>query len=67
MEFYFLLLMQSTLPPQMAELQRLRCRVAFEALRFRKEVQELGFRMVQRLSTKAILSIFSLCFKYVNL
>lgn len=41
--------LQSTLPPQMAELQRLRCRVAFEALRFRKEVQELGFRMVQRL------------------
>lgn len=41
--------LQSMLPPQMAELQRLRCRVAFEALRFRKEVQELGFRMVQRL------------------
>ncbi|KAI5057238.1 hypothetical protein GOP47_0027253 [Adiantum capillus-veneris] len=41
--------LQSMLPPQLAEYQRLRCRVAFEALRFRKEVQELGFRMVQRL------------------
>ncbi|MCO5613250.1 hypothetical protein L7F22_067526 [Adiantum nelumboides] len=41
--------LQSMLPPQFAEYQRLRCRVAFEALRFRKEVQELGFRMVQRL------------------
>ncbi|KAH7426267.1 hypothetical protein KP509_11G093000 [Ceratopteris richardii] len=41
--------LQSLLPAQMVEYQRLRCRVAFEALRFRKEVQELGFRMVQRL------------------
>ncbi|KAH7435940.1 hypothetical protein KP509_06G084800 [Ceratopteris richardii] len=41
--------LQSKLPEQMVDYQRLRCRVAFEALRFRKEVQELGFRMVQRL------------------
>ncbi|KAI5316494.1 hypothetical protein L3X38_036201 [Prunus dulcis] len=41
--------LQSILPPGMAELQRLRCRVAFHALQFRPEIQILGHRMVERL------------------
>ncbi|KAH9331172.1 hypothetical protein KI387_003280, partial [Taxus chinensis] len=41
--------LQALLPPSLAEYQRLRCRVAFHALRFRAEVQELGIRIVQRL------------------
>ncbi|GLJ18130.1 hypothetical protein SUGI_0320260 [Cryptomeria japonica] len=41
--------LQAHLPPSLSEIQRLRCRVAFHALRFRPEVQELGFRIVQRL------------------
>lgn len=41
--------LQAILPANLAEHQRLRCRVAFEALQFRNEVKELGFRMVQRL------------------
>lgn len=42
-------LFQSLLPANLAEYQRLRCRVAFKALQFRREVNELGLRMVQRL------------------
>ncbi|WVZ18535.1 hypothetical protein V8G54_005857 [Vigna mungo] len=37
--------LQSTLPTGMAEIQRLRCRVAFHALQFRPEIQALGRRM----------------------
>ncbi|KAL4185678.1 hypothetical protein AMTRI_Chr10g231900 [Amborella trichopoda] len=37
------------LPSYLEELQRLRCRVSFHALRFRREVQELGNRIVRRL------------------
>ncbi|RVW31847.1 Protein embryo sac development arrest 30 [Vitis vinifera] len=40
---------QSILPPSMSEYQRLRCRVAFQALHFRPEIQVLGRRMVERL------------------
>jgi len=32
----------------MAEIQRLRCRVAFHALQFRPEIQMLGRRMVHK-------------------
>ncbi|RDY10910.1 hypothetical protein CR513_04492, partial [Mucuna pruriens] len=41
--------LQSILPPSMAEIQRLRCRVAFHALQFRPEIQMLGRRMVHKL------------------
>uniref|UniRef100_A0A6N2LFN3 O-fucosyltransferase family protein n=1 Tax=Salix viminalis TaxID=40686 RepID=A0A6N2LFN3_SALVM len=37
------------LPPHLDEYQRLRCRVAFHALRFRQEVQELATKMLHRL------------------
>ncbi|KAK2391762.1 rhamnogalacturonan I rhamnosyltransferase [Trifolium repens] len=33
----------------MAEIQRLRCRVSFQALQFRPEIQMLGRRMVNKL------------------
>ncbi|KAG6750750.1 hypothetical protein POTOM_045260 [Populus tomentosa] len=39
----------SILPPSMSEFQRLRCRVAFHALKFRREIQMVGQLMVQRL------------------
>ncbi|XP_015962598.1 O-fucosyltransferase 27 [Arachis duranensis] len=41
--------LQSILPPHFEEYQRLRCRVAFHALRFRQEVQDLSARILQRL------------------
>ncbi|KAJ6808764.1 uncharacterized protein M6B38_165495 [Iris pallida] len=41
--------LESILPPNMAEYQRLRCRVAFHALQFRPEIQALGNQMVERL------------------
>ncbi|XP_061364070.1 protein EMBRYO SAC DEVELOPMENT ARREST 30 [Gastrolobium bilobum] len=41
--------LQSILPPSMAEIQRLRCRVSFHALQFRPEIQMLGRRMVHKL------------------
>lgn len=41
--------LQSVLPPTMSEFQRLRCRVAFHALQFRREIKLLGRRMVERL------------------
>ncbi|AES72618.2 auxin-independent growth promoter-like protein [Medicago truncatula] len=41
--------LQSVLPPTMAEIQRLRCRVSFQALQFRPEIQMLGHRMVNKL------------------
>ncbi|KAH7666716.1 GDP-fucose protein O-fucosyltransferase protein [Dioscorea alata] len=41
--------LESILPPNMAEYQRLRCRVAFHALQFRPEILALGNRMVERL------------------
>ncbi|TKY74022.1 GDP-fucose protein O-fucosyltransferase [Spatholobus suberectus] len=41
--------LQSILPSSMAEIQRLRCRVAFHALQFRPEIQMLGHRMVHKL------------------
>ncbi|KAJ6434106.1 hypothetical protein OIU84_017753 [Salix udensis] len=41
--------LQSILPPSMFEFQRLRCRVAFHALKFRREIQMVGQLMVQRL------------------
>ncbi|KAK4783426.1 hypothetical protein SAY86_007800 [Trapa natans] len=41
--------LQAILPPQFEEYQRLRCRVAFHALRFREEVEELAAKILQRL------------------
>ncbi|KAL1538833.1 O-fucosyltransferase 27 [Salvia divinorum] len=41
--------LQALLPPQLEEYQRLRCRVAFHALKFREEVQELASRILYRL------------------
>ncbi|CAK7335253.1 unnamed protein product [Dovyalis caffra] len=41
--------LQAILPPNLEEYQRLRCRVAFHALRFRQEVQELATKMLNRL------------------
>ncbi|RAL40822.1 hypothetical protein DM860_008520 [Cuscuta australis] len=41
--------LQSTLPPPLMEYQKLRCRVAFHALRFREEVQELAVKILNRL------------------
>ncbi|XP_068669164.1 LOW QUALITY PROTEIN: protein EMBRYO SAC DEVELOPMENT ARREST 30-like [Aristolochia californica] len=41
--------LQSILPSSMAEYQRLRCRVAFHALKFRSEIRDLGLRIVERL------------------
>ncbi|KAL8166695.1 hypothetical protein V2J09_008194 [Rumex salicifolius] len=41
--------LQDILPPNMIEYQRLRCRVAFQALRFRPEILALGHQMVERL------------------
>lgn len=41
--------LQSILPPDMDEYQKLRCRVAFHALHFRPEIQDLGKLMVKRL------------------
>uniref|UniRef100_A0A7N0T8H2 O-fucosyltransferase family protein n=1 Tax=Kalanchoe fedtschenkoi TaxID=63787 RepID=A0A7N0T8H2_KALFE len=38
--------LQAVLPSNLEELQRLRCRVAFHALRFREEVQELAKRLL---------------------
>ncbi|KAL2896065.1 O-fucosyltransferase 27 [Bienertia sinuspersici] len=41
--------LQSNLPPDLEEYQRLRCRVAFHALQFRQEVQELATKILRRL------------------
>ncbi|GMH13286.1 hypothetical protein Nepgr_015127 [Nepenthes gracilis] len=41
--------LQNILPPSLVEYQRLRCRVAFHALRFRTEILALGHQIVQRL------------------
>ncbi|CAA2946095.1 EMBRYO SAC DEVELOPMENT ARREST 30-like [Olea europaea subsp. europaea] len=41
--------LQSVLPSSLVEYQRLRCRVAFHALRFRPEIVALGHLMVERL------------------
>ncbi|KAG0621937.1 hypothetical protein M758_3G059600 [Ceratodon purpureus] len=41
--------LQSLLPPELVEYQRLRCRVAFHVLRFRREIHELGVQLVRRL------------------
>ncbi|XP_031117718.1 O-fucosyltransferase 27 isoform X2 [Ipomoea triloba] len=41
--------LQSTLPSHLIEYQKLRCRVAFHALRFRDEVQELAIKILNRL------------------
>lgn len=41
--------LESILPPDMEEYQRLRCRVAFHALQFRPEIQTLGNSIVERL------------------
>ncbi|XP_012088106.1 O-fucosyltransferase 27 isoform X1 [Jatropha curcas] len=41
--------LQAILPPHLEEYQRLRCRVAFHALRFRQEVQELATKILHRL------------------
>ncbi|XP_072982025.1 protein EMBRYO SAC DEVELOPMENT ARREST 30 isoform X1 [Typha latifolia] len=41
--------LESILPSSLGEYQRLRCRVAFRALQFRPEIQELGNQMVERL------------------
>ncbi|EFH53468.1 hypothetical protein ARALYDRAFT_484728 [Arabidopsis lyrata subsp. lyrata] len=41
--------LQAILPSDLEEYQRLRCRVAFHPLQFRKEVQELSTKVLQRL------------------
>ncbi|XP_051118964.1 O-fucosyltransferase 27 [Andrographis paniculata] len=41
--------LQAILPPHLEEFQRLRCRVAFNALRFRDEVRELATKVLFRL------------------
>lgn len=41
--------LQANLPPDLEEYQRLRCRVAFHALSFRQEVQELATKILLRL------------------
>ncbi|XP_057524110.1 O-fucosyltransferase 27-like isoform X2 [Amaranthus tricolor] len=41
--------LQSNLPPDLKEYQRLRCRVSFHALQFRQEVQELATNILRRL------------------
>ncbi|CAN6456095.1 unnamed protein product [Victoria cruziana] len=41
--------LQPILPERMAEYQRLRCRVAFHALHFRPEIEDIGHQLVQRL------------------
>lgn len=41
--------LQDALPPSLAEFQRLRCRVAYHALRFRAEILALGHEIVKRL------------------
>ncbi|KAL8485687.1 hypothetical protein ACS0TY_027827 [Phlomoides rotata] len=41
--------LQSILPSSLVEYQRLRCRVAFHALRFRVEIMEVAHQMVARL------------------
>ncbi|KAI3962307.1 hypothetical protein MKW92_052630 [Papaver armeniacum] len=41
--------LQAILPPHLEEYQRLRCRVAYHALHFREEVQELATTIVNRL------------------
>nr|XP_043638967.1 protein EMBRYO SAC DEVELOPMENT ARREST 30 isoform X2 [Erigeron canadensis] len=41
--------LQPILPSKLVEYQRLRCRVAFHALHFRSEIQELAHLMVERL------------------
>ncbi|KAJ9147472.1 hypothetical protein P3X46_029630 [Hevea brasiliensis] len=41
--------LQAILPPHFEEYQRLRCRVAYHALRFREEVQELTTKILYRL------------------
>lgn len=41
--------LQSILPPHLVEYQKLRCRVAFHALRFREEVQNLTIKILKRI------------------
>ncbi|GMH20637.1 hypothetical protein Nepgr_022478 [Nepenthes gracilis] len=41
--------LKAILPPHLEEYQRLRCRVAYHALRFRQEVQELAVQILNRL------------------
>lgn len=41
--------LQEILPTELVEYQRLRCRVAFHALRFREEIRGLGAQLVRRL------------------
>ncbi|XP_031109151.1 O-fucosyltransferase 27-like isoform X1 [Ipomoea triloba] len=41
--------LQTQLPPDLLEYQKLRCRVAFHALKFREEVQELANKIMKRL------------------
>lgn len=52
--------LESILPKDMEEYQRLRCRVAFHALQFRPEIQALGNLMVARYlcSSSSCLNIF---------
>ncbi|KAF9624472.1 hypothetical protein IFM89_011480 [Coptis chinensis] len=41
--------LQAILPPHLEECQRLRCRVAFHALQFRQDVQQLATKILNRL------------------
>ncbi|KAF7129804.1 hypothetical protein RHSIM_Rhsim10G0059900 [Rhododendron simsii] len=44
--------LQTLLPPNLEEYQRLRCRVAFHALTFRQEVKELATKILNRLRAR---------------
>lgn len=58
----FLYPMQSNLPPDLEEYQRLRCRVAFHALQFRQEVQELAAKIMRRSKSSGFSPCFFLLF-----
>ncbi|GKC70799.1 hypothetical protein Tco_1116682, partial [Tanacetum coccineum] len=45
------------LPRKLSEYQRLRCRVAFQALHFRSEILALAHQMVKNSHTSAILGL----------
>lgn len=61
--FFRVLLFQAILPPDFEEYQRLRCRVSFQALQFRQEVQELSAKILQRqekLHRRSFFCLFSI-------
>ena len=61
--FFIYDFIQAILPPHLEEYQRLRCRVAYHALSFREEVEELATKVLDRCAT----SHFSWCQKHMIL